>query len=397
MSGTLHQPLCYTDVQPPQISTISVTEQPPHKPVMKRSLVDYDSESGSELECENPSAKPKTGSADILGQSKRRQIGDAGVQAPLSAPAPTPAAPLDRNTNTRTGLPDTAPKPKPKPKPTSSLPPLPDHFNDKYPSNPRTTVNDDPSLHQGRQRQVPHIPGNWPSHVYVEWDPSSGERDRLSSLVEKLQTEVASASQRDPDLEGVKIHTALRDPELPVDKPLHISLSAPITLTTDNKDKFLDELTTAIKSTGVRPFMVDFSGGLHWYRSEESTRSFLVLRVREVQDTASTADANPNPRLTSLLEQCNKTVKSYGQPPLYDSPDMGCRFHVTIAWTHACPNESLKQLTDSLLDDRSTMNHQNGSVADNICIGFRIKAVKIKIGNYVTRLGLLDNDLGQTA
>ncbi|KAK3388875.1 U6 snRNA phosphodiesterase Usb1 [Sordaria brevicollis] len=320
---------------------------------MKRSLVDYDSESGSELENGHLSAKLKTGLADIPGLSKRRQTGNAGS-------------------------PDTAPAPKP----TSPLPPLPDRFNDINPSNPRTTISDDPSLHQGRQRQVPHKPGNWPSHVYVEWVPGSGERDRLSSLVGKLQTRVASASQHDPDLKGIEIHTTLRDPELPVDKPLHISLSASFMLTTDNKDDFLKELKTAIKSTGVPQFMVGISGEVDWYRSEENARSFLVLRLREVHDsndTASTADANPNPRLTSLLEQCNKTVKAYGEPPLYEGPDMGRRFHITIAWTHAHPTESLKQLTSLLLDD---------PLADNICTAFRIDKVKIKIGNNVTGLEL---------
>lgn len=357
---------------------------------MKRTLVEYESGSGSESESGSPSEKPEASSADIPPQLKRRQTGDIGPRAPPSAPAPTPAAPLDRSSGTHT-IP-----PKPAPKSTSSLPPISDRLTDLYSSNARTAVADDPSLHQGRQRQVPHIPGNWPSHVYIDWDPSSGERELLSSLVDKLQTEVASAAQCYPDLENVKINTALRDPELPVDRPLHISLSAPITLTSKNKDAFLDELTRSMRSSGVSPFVVDFSGGVEWYRSEESTRSFLVLRVREVQNTGTTADSSPNPRLTTLLQQCNKTVKDYGQPPLYDSQDMGCRFHVTIAWTHARPSESLKQLTDSLLDNCKTIYSENVSIRDKLRTGssFRINTVKVKIGNYVTRFELRDKGLG---
>lgn len=48
------------------------------------------------------------------------------------------------------------------------LPPLPKGFFDKYAANARVGIIDDPTLHDGRMRGTPHVPGDWSTHVFIE-------------------------------------------------------------------------------------------------------------------------------------------------------------------------------------------------------------------------------------
>ena len=155
-------------------------------------------------------------------------------------------------------------------RPSSTLPPLPHAFHNLYASTTRLSGQDDPSLHGGRQRQTPHIEGNWPTHVYVECEspissppqgsqsclivgscrggfPSTEESIRLQDVV----TRIAGADAAGEDGGGV-VHTLLRS-DLGAELPLHLSLSRPIVLRADQRQAFLQRLTERIENASVRP------------------------------------------------------------------------------------------------------------------------------------------------
>ncbi|KAM0248037.1 hypothetical protein ACHAQJ_009618, partial [Trichoderma viride] len=255
-------------------------------------LVDYSSSSssgGSDSENSEALSAPP---------AKRRRRDSSGAQ-----PSP-PNPPLDSE---------------------SSLPPLPSAFHDVYASTVRHSVVDDPALHQGRKRLIPHIVGNWPSHLYIEWHPLANQHEKLAQLVRRVNEDIGNQ---------VKLHSFMTS-DLGAPLPLHISLSRPISLSTSNKDRFLDQISSALHTSGVHQFSVG-PKRLIWYKSPDSNRTFLILQVASSCSSASdSAAALSNPELMRLLKVCNDTVQSFNQPVLYqsqgkDSADEA--FHVSIGW-----------------------------------------------------------------
>lgn len=277
---------------------------------------------------------------------------------------------------------------------TSSLPPLPPDFHNLYATTVRTAPHDAPSLHQNRRRAIPHVAGNWPSHIYIEWHPSAAHHTALTQLVDALTTDLA------PLLNKTQLSSLLVS-DLGAPLPLHISLSRPFVLRTDQKDAFLADCTRNVPGAAAAfALRVD---ALRWFRSPDSGRSFLVLRV---VSTAAAAGRR-NPELAGLLERCNELVGGVGQPRLYargvvergddeddddDDDDDGDKrgkvvedaFHVSIAWSFAEPTVEIQERTAAIFAREDFQR--------DIVQGMTIPAdqVKVKIGNVVTSIMLTE-------
>jgi len=257
------------------------------------------------------------------------------------------------------------------------LPPLPTAFHDMYSSTVRTSTHDDPSLHGGRKRVTPHVEGKWPTHVYLEWHPSSGDAEKLNRLISTIKQHTRSVSIAKEEEDRVMMETLLHN-RLNVPLPLHISLSRPLVLRTEQREAFLDQLQTSISSTGVQGFATK-PALLRWHPNESKTRWFLVLGLSKSE----------NEELPRLLAACNSVAERFGHPSLYHDNECGDgendvgivgkegRFHVSIAWSLQPPVETQEGLAAS--------NDTLQAVKE---LEMPFSQVKVRIGQDVTCIKL---------
>ncbi|KAJ5114493.1 hypothetical protein NUU61_000252 [Penicillium alfredii] len=267
--------------------------------------------------------------------------------------------------------PSPRPAKKPRPNQPSSLPPLPAAFHDLYASSTRVSVRDDPSLHGGRKRVIPHVEGNWPTHLYLEWYPSKGELPLLADLI---------AQAEDQHDQKAEIHSLLHS-DLGAQLPLHISLSRPVVLRTEQRALFTETLQNTIRDSHISPFEV-VPDSLDWVSNYEQTRWFLVLRVRKPA----------NDGLNRLLRVSNDSLALFDQPPLYQDPrpsrasargqdsglcpDSSHYFHISLAWNLSDPSSSARDRVAST--DLRPLRE----------LRVRFSSVKAKIGNHVASIPL---------
>ena len=184
--------------------------------------------------------------------------------------------------------------------------------------------------------------------------------------------------------------TSLLQNDLGVSLPLHISLSRPLTLRTDQRESFLTQLKNEIsESSSIKAFDVQ-PGDLAWHSNESHTRWFLVLRLESASHSTKGRES-----LNSLLTRCNAVAKKFGQPTLYAESesktetssvveDTG-QFHISIAWSLQ-PPKAAKDMGMNGVEARDGIPYGLLSKLTNMVI--RFGEVKVRIGQDVHRIPL---------
>ncbi len=261
-------------------------------------------------------------------------------------------------------------------------PPLPPSFHSLYATNVRTSAADDPSLHAGRTRQVPHAVGNWPTHIYLEWHPSPSELATLESVIHE-----SAVTKNRAEASTGSIHSFLHS-DLGVQLPLHISLSAPLVLKTEQKESFENSIGSKLAHTHVKSFAVKVTK-LDWVANHDKTRFFLVLKLSKPE----------NDDLNQLLAMCNDAAYQFDLPQLYDNADKdrssledpvagktqdkvadkSDTFHISVAWTLEEPDDRARRRLIDVVDGQLR----------GLQVSFSL--LKLKIGSTVIDLPLAQN------
>ncbi|KAL2802642.1 U6 snRNA phosphodiesterase Usb1 [Aspergillus granulosus] len=260
----------------------------------------------------------------------------------------------------------------------STLPPLPAAFHDLYASSIRVSVRDDPSLHGGRKRVIPHVEGNWPTHIYLEWYPSKDELQTLRDIITQAENTLQG--------EEHKIYSLLHS-DLGAQLPLHVSLSRPVVLRTEQRQPFLDTFQETLLASNISPFEIQV-GSLDWASNTEKTRWFYVLRVKRLNQD----------HLNHLLRISNRSLGLFGQPPLYEPISDSSELDGTGRHTRSSSSETLKDYTEyfhisvawSLQEPPARDRDRVENLALQRLSSLRIHfdSVKAKIGNHVSSIPL---------
>lgn len=190
----------------------------------------------------------------------------------------------------------------------------------------------------------------------------------MTNFLTNVQDELGS------DMELHKFLTS----DLGAPLPLHISLSRPLSLSTAEKDDFRDQVSDAIRSGGVHRFAVS-PRDLAWYKSPDSDRTFLVMRVEAPCKTHPTGGANPE--LLHLLRRCNAVAERFKQPRLYHSTGAESAFHISVAWTFGLSGDDAAARTLDMAREKHVQDARSWEID--------VSAVKVKIGNVISSVDLV--------
>ncbi|KAL7035094.1 hypothetical protein ACKWTF_008226 [Chironomus riparius] len=193
---------------------------------------------------------------------------------------------------------------------------------------------DDPTDHDGRKRQIPHIAGNWSCHVFID---CSYFKDVLSDYINRITEKY----------EDIKI----------IDTP-HVSLSKNFII----KYHWIENLSKVIgQNLKFSAFKLKFSvSEIVFLSNEEKSRHFACILV----------DKSCKDHLEPLIESTDKSLKEFELPMYYENRI----FHASIFW----------KLTEFAEDEKTFIREEIHSFVQNENILFSlVKDITFKTGNKI--------------
>ncbi|KAJ0178280.1 hypothetical protein K1T71_006103 [Dendrolimus kikuchii] len=202
-----------------------------------------------------------------------------------------------------------------------------------------------PHLHGGRIRSFPHVRGNWPTFVYVNYD---GDSYHCLKAVNKLKDIVIA-------------HSTTQDWQICED--FHISLSRTVVLKYHWINTFNKSLQKALSD--FLSFDIYFSS-VKVYCNEENSRTFISLEV----------DILCQKYLTNISKEVDKLLAEFKLPIFYEKPS----FHMSILWANGNKKSDICKIVEELND---VLNQEMSSRT------VHVDKVLCKIGNKLFQYQLI--------
>ncbi|KIJ14922.1 hypothetical protein PAXINDRAFT_99726 [Paxillus involutus ATCC 200175] len=169
---------------------------------------------------------------------------------------------------------------------------------------------DNPALHQGRVRTVPHVEGQYATYIYVPL--VLHPKDVLYTLLEDVLT---FAKEPVPSLHAIGRQSDGQPAGVRATRwELHISLSRPLFLRAHQREEFKRAIQQVASS--LAPFDASFAT-FSELTNDERTRTFLALEV-----------GAGHVELRRCLDLLSPTLRLLRQKEFYADP----KFHASIAW-----------------------------------------------------------------
>lgn len=200
---------------------------------------------------------------------------------------------------------------------------------------------DNPYDHQGRKRQIPHIEGNWSSHIFIDCTTLK-ITEGLRQFFEEVKAKFC---------------------EINFIKTPHLSLSKTFIL----KYHWIENFCTALKQIKFHSFLLQFTPiDVIFLSNEDKSRYFACLLANE----------SAYAHLETLIKHINKTLKEFELEPYYDE---NVRiYHTSFLWKLTEFSEEEKKF---IIENLS--NYNNDDIFDTIVQNFTFKTGnKIKLFYY---------------